>query len=312
VFLVVGESIVDLIGRKDQRRWPWQFSACPGGSPLNVAVAVARLGHPVRLGSEIDDDLFGEPLKRHLQENQVNLDDVQAGSSTSVAFADVDAQGVAKFDIRLSWQWKSAGVELDGVRCLHVGSLACTVPPGRDDVVTLMQAARAAGIPVSYDPNVRPLLMPDRLLAQRQIEECVDLADIVKVSHDDLQYLYPDRSDEDVAQEWAIKRSCRVVVVTRGADGAFAMAADGTRVATPAFQVDLVDTVGAGDTFMAAMLGSLMEHDALDTVPEGAVLATVLRFAATAAGLSCGREGADPPDTTAVRAALGSLAGAAS
>lgn len=282
-FLVIGESLVDLIGAPGS----WTFTAVPGGSPLNVAVALAALGRTVRFAGEAGDDLFGGLLRDHLARHGIGTGDLAPAEATGLAFARIGADGSASYDFRFGWTF-SAPVPLGGVTCLHTGSLATLVAPGGDHVTALMRAAAEAGVTVSYDPNIRPSLIGDRARALARVEECVRLARLVKVSEEDLGWLHPGEPWLDVARRWA-GLGPELVVVTRGGDGAAAVLGEEV-IICPAPEVEVVDTVGAGDTFTAAYL------DALD----GAALtaervAEALRRGCAAAAIVCTRAGAVPP-----------------
>ncbi|MBB2740874.1 UNVERIFIED_ORG: fructokinase [Microbispora rosea subsp. rosea] len=288
-FLVVGESLVDLIGTPGS----WTFTAVPGGSPLNVAVALAALGRPVRFAGETGDDLFGGLLRDHLTRHGIGTGDLAPVAATGLAFARVGADGSASYDFRFDWRF-SAPVALDGVTCLHTGSLAVLAGPGAAHVRDVMRAAAEAGITVSYDPNIRPSLIGDRARALAHVEECVRLARLVKVSAEDLDWLYPGEPFLDVARRWA-GLGPGLVVVTRGGDGAAAVLDDEV-ITCPAPAVAVVDTVGAGDTFTAAYL------DALDGAPLGADrVAEALRRGCAAAAIVCTRAGAVPPTREEVK-----------
>lgn len=283
-FLVIGESIVDLIGSPDA----WRFSAVAGGSPLNVAVALATLGRPVRLASEIGGDFFGELLRGHLGRHGVEHGELVPGAATSLAFARIGDDGSASYDFRFDWRF-SGPVSLDGVTCLHTGSLATLVGPGAAHVRSVMRAAADAGVIVSYDPNIRPSLISARARALTLVEECVRLSRLVKVSAEDLAWLYPGEPDLDAAKRWAAWPGERLVVVTRGGDGASAILGD-TMINCPAPVVELVDTVGAGDTFTAAYLTVLGDGELT-----AERIRDALRYGCAAAAVVCTREGAVPP-----------------
>ncbi|MEV7803268.1 carbohydrate kinase [Microbispora sp. NPDC088329] len=294
-FLVAGESLVDLIGTPGS----WTFTAVPGGSPLNVAVALAALGRPVRFAGETGVDFFGGLLRGHLARHGIGGGDLAPATATGLAFARVGADGSASYDFRFDWTF-SAPVTLDGVTCLHTGSLATLVAPGGDHVRGLMRAAAGAGITVSYDPNIRPSLIGDRARALAHVEECVRLSRLVKVSAEDLGWLYPGEPFADVARRWA-GLGPELVVVTQGGDGAAAVlrdeTTDGEVITCPAPAVEVVDTVGAGDTFTAAYL------DALDGAPiNGERVAEALRRGCAAAAIVCTRAGAVPPTREEVKA----------
>jgi fructokinase len=283
-FLVIGESIVDLIGSPGA----WRFSAVAGGSPLNVAVGLATLGQPVRFASEIGDDFFGDLLRGHLGRHGVEHGKLVPGTATSVAFARIGEDGSASYDFRFDWRF-SGPVSLDGVTCLHTGSLATLVGPGAAHVRDVMRAAAGAGIAVSYDPNIRPSLIGPRARALAAVEECVRLSRLVKVSAEDLAWLYPGEPDLDAARRWAAWPGERLVVVTRGGDGASAILGDAV-IDCPAPAVELVDTVGAGDTFTAACLAVLGDRELT-----AERVRVALRHGCAAAAVVCTREGAVPP-----------------
>jgi fructokinase len=283
-FLVIGESVVDLIGSPGA----WRFSAVAGGSPLNVAVGLAALGQPVRFASEIGGDFFGDLLRGHLGRHGVEQGELVPGTATSVAFARIGEDGSASYDFRFDWRF-SGPVSLDGVTCLHTGSLATLVGPGAAHVRDVMRAAAGAGIAVSYDPNIRPSLIGARARALALVEECVRLSRLVKVSAEDLAWLHPGEPDLDAARRWAAWPGERLVVVTRGGDGASAVLGDAV-IDCPAPAVELVDTVGAGDTFTAAYLAVLGDRElTAERVREA------LRHGCAAAAVVCTREGAVPP-----------------
>jgi fructokinase len=283
-FLVVGESLVDLISEPDS----WQFEAAPGGSPLNVAVGLAAAGHGVRLASEVGDDLFGHLVRSHLTRYGVGGADLVPSAATGLAIARLDSSGGAEYDFRLGWTW-AGRPDLAGVECLHVGSLGAVVEPGAAAVRETVAAARRRGIPVSYDPNVRPALMgPD---APARIEEQVAMVDIVKVSREDLAWLRPGIADVDAAAGW-LDRGPWLVVVTRGAEGAVAVQR-GPVIECPAEPVTVVDTVGAGDAFTAGLLSSLARADALGR-PSGDAVVAALRHASRTAAAACAHRGAAP------------------
>lgn len=288
-FLVVGESLVDLIGAPGS----WTFTAVPGGSPLNVAVALAALGRPVRFAGETGDDLFGGLLRDHLTRHGIGTGDLASAEATGLAFARVGADGSASYDFRFDWRF-SRPVGLGGVSCLHTGSLATLAGSGAGHVRDLMRAAAEAGVTVSYDPNIRPSLIGDHAAALARVEECVRIARLVKVSAEDLDWLYPGEPDLDVARRWAGAGE-RLVVVTRGGDGAAAVLDDEV-ITCPAPAVEVVDTVGAGDTFTAAYL------DALDGLPPTRDrVAEALRRGCAAAAIVCTRAGAVPPTREEVK-----------
>jgi fructokinase len=306
MFVVVGEALVDLVGQRGGRT----FVAHPGGSPANVALGLARLGVPVTLVTRLGRDVFGEMVSTHLEASGVLVDaGPDDGFSTSLAIAAL-AAGVASYDFRIDWDVADLPPLPIEARCLHTGSLATALPPGSQSVINLMEQEHKRGrVTVSYDPNVRPSLLGDAVRARPDIERLVALSDVVKVSDEDLRWLYPDRTDEDIARGW-LATGPALVVVTRGAAGVYAVSAD-HELRRPAPSIDLVDTVGAGDSFTSGLLDGLHRADliggsrraALAAIDES-TLGSVIDSAALVAAITCSRPGADPPTRAEVDAVL--------
>jgi fructokinase len=308
VVAVAGEALVDLVPAPVGG----YFEIAPGGSPANVAVGLARLGVPARLLARIADDMLGHRIREHLTHNGVQLDHaVAAKEQTSLAMVSLDAHGVPDYDFRISgtadWQWTPAEVAtaLDRgasgpVVALHSGSLALTTAPG--DVVLrdlLMRASET--VTISYDPNCRPMLMGDPAAVLEGVHHLLHVADIVKVSSEDLHWLVPGMAPEQVLDDW-LGRGPRLVAVTLGADGVVAGTRAGLRARRPGIPVKVIDTVGAGDTFSAALLAGLHAAGVLGAERRGDLEALdystfdeLLHDAVLAAAICCSRRGADPP-----------------
>ena len=194
---MAGEALVDLVPAPV----PEYFEARPGGSPANVAVGLARLGVPARMLARIADDMLGRRLRDHLAANDVDLSHVVAATEqTSMAMVALGADGGPTYDFRIAgtadWQWTAEELKgaLDGpVVALHSGSLALTMPPGAAVLRELMTHA-AATATISYDPNCRPMLMGDPADVLAGVHDLLAVADVVKVSSEDLAWLSPDRS----------------------------------------------------------------------------------------------------------------------
>jgi len=316
VIAVLGEAVVDLV-----EQGSGLYRAQPGGSPLNVAVGLGRLGRPVALHARISGDAFGRMFRRHLEASGVEDRALVAASEPStLAVASVDPAGVASYDFWVNgtadWQWTAA--ELAGplpgdVVALHTGSMALEVEPGASRVLDLLHRERARGrTMISYDPNVRLARHGPAERGRRRVEEVVRLADLVKVSADDLAWLHPGQDPQQAALSWVAGTGPSLVVVTLGVAGALAVTAGGVRQRRPAQQVEVVDTVGAGDAFAAGLLDWLAGAGALGpagrTVLAGldaAELAALLDHASLVAALTCARPGADPPTRAEVQAAGG-------
>jgi fructokinase len=304
MFVVVGEALVDLVGHRGSRT----LTAHPGGSPANVALGLARLGNDVALTTRLGRDAFGEMIATHLRASGVRVAGGSDGDArTSLAIATLDG-GHATYDFRIEWDVGGMEPLSPPARCLHTGSLATALLPGAASVTDLLALEHTRHrVTISYDPNVRPALLGSRERARPDVEHLVGLSDVVKVSDEDLRWLYPGRPDEDVARQW-LRLGPAVVVVTRGAHGVFAATADVALQRRPV-AIELVDTVGAGDSFTSGLLDALgrmdllggSRHEALAAMDES-TLAGVLDAAGLVAAMTCSRPGADPPTGAEVEA----------
>lgn len=275
--LVLGEALVDIVLSPTAE--PARF---PGGSPLNVAVGLARLGVPTRLHTAIGEDADGRLIRDHVAASGVTLtpESVRPGH-TSVAEATIGPDGAATYDFRISWDLSP--IDPAGADLVHTGSIGAVLAPGADVVEETL--ARATGL-VSFDPNVRPALMGDRDAAVARVERFVRLADVVKASDEDLAWLYPGASIDSVLERW-LASGPRLVAVTAGGAGARALTEAGV-VTVPVPPTTVVDTIGAGDSFMAALVADVLDRGFSD--PLGS-----LTFAARCAAITVSRAGANPP-----------------
>ncbi|MFI6426101.1 carbohydrate kinase [Promicromonospora sp. NPDC050880] len=299
--LAVGEALVDQVRRPDG-----STADHPGGSIANVALTLGRLGREVRLATWLGADDRGDLVRGWLAESGVRLVEGSDGAArTSVAVATLDDDGSATYDFDLTWQVPAAalpggpGAGADGALAVHTGSIAAMLEPGATQVRELLEAARATAT-TTYDPNARPAIMGQADEVRPRVEALVHLSDVVKVSDEDLAWLYPGSDPVAVAREWQAGTPA-LVVVTLGGKGAVAVS-DAGEVEVVAPQVDVVDTVGAGDSFMGALIDGLWEHDllgagrraALDEV-DAATVRQVLEGCVAVAAVTVSRAGANPP-----------------
>lgn len=304
VIAVAGEALVDIVPAPAEG----YFEFAPGGSPANVAVGVSRLGVPARMLARIADDLLGVRLRAHLEDNGVDLTHVvRAAEPSSLALVEVAQDGQATYDFRISgtadWQWTPDELSraVDGsVVAVHSGSLALTTEPGAT-VLRELLAKAAETATISYDPNCRPLLMGDPEDVLRGVHELLSTVDVVKVSDEDLRWLLPDTPPGEIIEDW-LARGPSIVAVTLGAEGVLAGTATGIRTSLPGRAIDVVDTVGAGDSFTAALLAGLHRRGLLGPAARSALreidavtLGEVLEECVTAAAITCSRRGANPP-----------------
>jgi fructokinase len=273
-----------------------------------VAVGLARLEVPTRMIARIGEDPFGRTLRDHLTRNQVGTGAVApAAEPSSVAFVHHDEGGSPTYDLRLDgtadWQWTAeelARLPLGDVAALHVGSLAMVLPPGAEALTGLVRRARETAT-ISYDPNCRPDVMAAVPGARSRIEALLRAADLVKISDADLEWLRPGADPRRFAAG-LVEATEGVVIVTLGAEGVLVAAPRLAPLHLPAHPARVVDTVGAGDSYMSAVLAGLYERGllgaerraALRAAP-GSMLTEVCAEAARAAAITCGRRGADPP-----------------
>lgn len=301
---VVGETLIDLISGGSGT-----YRSAPGGAPANTAVTLARLGVPVTLLARIGDDKFGRTLRAYVASRGVGTRDlVAATQATTLAIANVDGTGSAEYDFYVrdtaDWQWRPEELPdpLDPeVTALHVGSLALAMAPGAAVLEEWIGRQRGQAT-VSYDPNMRPALAKSPAEERVRVERQVAMADIVKASDADLRFLYPDEEIDAAAGRWAELGPALVLVTQGGADTLVlrgGAAPVSLRSAPP--EVDVVDTVGAGDALAAGLLDALgrigalggAQRSRLCSLPEAELLACV-RHAQLAAARTCERLGADP------------------
>ena len=287
---VVGEALVDLLWPAGER----ELRAAPGGSPANVAVGLHRLERQVTLLTAWGDDPPGELVRAHLAGTGVAVRRLPTESGrTTVALAYLGADGAASYDFLAVWDPVAFPVPED-TAVLHTGSLAVAIEPGASRVFELCRAQRARGVTVAADLNVRPAVLPDREAYRRLADRLAGSVEVLKASEEDLAWLYPEEGPAQAARR-LLRAGPRLVVVTLGAEGALAVTGDGGpgEVRVPAPAVTVADTVGAGDTFQAALLDAVLSDGGPPVTAER--LSAVLTRCTQAAALACTRVGADPP-----------------
>lgn len=295
MIVVVGESLIDIVldgsgGAPSEE---------VGGGPLNIAVGLARLDVPAMLITQTGDDAHGRRILARLAENDVEV--VSAPTSTgrtNTATAHLDASGAASYDFDLEWTLRHQ--DLPHCDALHVGSLGTALDPGRDSVLDLVDRAWGRDVFISFDPNLRRQFLGDPEQVWSDVSSLGERAALVKLSDEDIELMHPGADPADIARSLLSGERTELVVVTHGAEGA-AGYTDGAEARVPAPRVDTVDTVGAGDSFMSALLAIMHEDGALASYGEGsmptdeAALTRLLSGAATAAAITCSRRGANPP-----------------
>ena len=293
--LVIGEALVDII-----RSAAGALSEHVGGSPANVAVGLSRLDHSVELATWIAPDPRGERIAAHLAAEAVALTPKSLRAPrTSTATAQLDPTGSARYEFDLSWEFSAANACAAG-RHIHTGSIAAVMSPGGEAVASTIRSARESST-VSYDPNVRPQLMGTPTSARDRVEAMVSLADVVKASDEDLAWLYPNATPVEVLAAWA-SMGPALCVATRGS-GTVLVVARQEQAQFPTRRATVIDTVGAGDSFMAGLISGLLDSgllggvDARQRLRACSVgdLAPVIERAITCAAITVSRAGADSP-----------------
>ncbi|MFG1933722.1 carbohydrate kinase [Mycobacterium sp. NPDC048908] len=304
--LVIGEALIDIVERDGA-----VMGEHVGGSPLNVAVGLARLGRGVDFLTHIADDARGRRIVDYVKQSGVQLvSGSLSADRTPTALATLDVNGSAQYVFDIDWQL-SGTPEVAPPLVAHTGSIATVLEPGCRATAALLDAYHPSAT-ITFDPNVRPALIEDDDVARRRIDRWIERCDVVKASDEDMRWIDPNRSPEQVAATW-LGLGPSIVAVTMGEAGAFAMCAAGT-VRVPALKVNVVDTVGAGDAFMTGLIDALwslgllgaQRRPHLARIPLEA-LREVVQTAALSSALTVARAGADLPDrATRDAAAAGS------
>ncbi|HEY0621070.1 MAG TPA: carbohydrate kinase [Kribbella sp.] len=313
--LVIGEALVDIVGNVpgsspgSGRNGRNGTKATPGGSPANVAVGLARLGLPTELVTRFGTDPYGDQLGAHLFGNGVQLapGSVDPGFRTSTATASLDAAGVASYQFDITWEPPALSLTR-GCPAVHTGSIATVLEPGAEAIRRFLGTLVSEPVTVTLDPNARPTITPDPVSTWAAVRELAALSDLVKLSDEDCEFLRPGLSPDEIAAELLSVDRTRCVVITRGGEGAIGVSR-AARVEVPAPAIKVVDTVGAGDSFMSALIAGLHTRGLLGAVRlEGLTeqnLREVVDYAVKAAAITCTRHGADPPTAAEHRATWG-------
>jgi fructokinase len=295
---VCGEVLIDILPGNNP---------VVGGGPANTAKALARLGRSVQFIDGISRDAFGQSVRKELLRDGVGLELSHTSAKPTCAAAVTLSEGggatykfvldeTATFDFNISWL---PDLELFRPSVLHIGSLATIIEPGAS---ALFEWALRVGefAPIVFDPNVRPSVLSDREKYCLSTEKWVEISSVVKVSDDDLAWLYPDEGVSEIANRW-IAGGSALVVVTRGAKGLIGFTERGFEE-VEGIAVDVIDTVGAGDTVGAIVVDAILKSSVAEI--HGLALKEVLHRAAIAAAITCSRAGAEPPRAFELQAAL--------
>ncbi|MET7363094.1 carbohydrate kinase [Streptomyces sp. NPDC005562] len=299
MIVVAGEALIDLVPQGtagEPGRLP-VLAPRLGGGPYNTAVALGRLGSPVAFCSRVSRDAFGEALLDGLRAAGVDVSPVRRGPEpTTLAVASIGADGSAGYSFYVEGTadrlFTTPARLPDGVRAMSFGTCSLVLEPGASAYEELMRRSAARGVFTALDPNVRAGLIPDADAYRARFKSWLPSVSLLKLSQEDADWL------GGTPHEW-LSAGPAAVVVTHGGDGLSLYTRGGMELRVPGERVDVVDTIGAGDTVNAALLHGLSARDALSVRAADALDAAgwteVLRFAARAAALTCSRAGAEPP-----------------
>lgn len=317
MILVIGEALIDLI---ENRYQPGAFNAIVGGANANVSIALARRGTPQQFLARLSNDGFGKLIRAKLEANNVGLDHaISADEQSTLVTVSIDSHGVPSYSFYVNgtadWGWTPqelpTDADLDNLHAtaIQFGCLGMAMGPGNLVIEDwAREHFKQKSVTISHDINMRPALGFERNHERLRVERINDISHVIKASDEDIEWLYdlePGTDIDKIVWKW-IGDSGRHVFITRGGDGVstYRLAADGSKVRfdVPSRKINVVDTVGAGDTFCANLLGQLSDVDALGTDPfdrlqnlSDDVLREFVYTAGIAASITCERAGAEPP-----------------
>ena len=296
--LAIGEALIDVVMTYEQPDFPVEI---PGGSPANVALTLGRLGRPVALATWIGLDERGRLIDFHMNDSGVHVTAASRGAShTSTALARLDESGAASYTFDLEWAPAPPITVPPTAQILEAGSISAIIEPGASAVLDALTRGREHAL-VCFDPNARPSIMGEPEAALASLERFIALADVVKVSDEDIEWLTGGAPIDEVVERW-LGMGPALVVVTCGKHGSLAVTSSGLRVTKTPGDVAVVDTVGAGDSFMGGIIDAMWgmglrgadAREALRALSEEQVRAIIDRASAVS-DVTVSRKGANPP-----------------
>ena len=296
--LAIGEALIDVVITYEQPDFPVEI---PGGSPANVALTLGRLGRPVALATWIGLDERGRLIDFHMYDSSVHVTGASRGAShTSTALARLDENGAASYTFDLEWAPAPPITVPPTAQIIEAGSISAIIEPGASAVLDALTRGREHAL-VCFDPNARPSIMGEPEAALVSLERFIALADVVKVSDEDIDWLTGGACIDEVVDRW-LGMGPSLVVVTRGKHGSLAVTSSGLRFTKTPSDVKVVDTVGAGDSFMGGMIDAMWgmglrgadSREALRSLTEEQVRAIIDRASAVS-DVTVSRKGANPP-----------------
>ena len=296
--LAIGEALIDVVITYEQPDFPVEI---PGGSPANVALTLGRLNRPVALATWIGLDERGRLIDFHMNDSGVHVTAASRGAShTSTALARLDESGAASYTFDLEWAPTPPIKVPATAQILEAGSISAIIEPGASAVLDALTRGREHSL-VCFYTNARPSMMGEPESALASIERFIALADVVKVSDEDIEWLTGGAPIDEVVDRW-LGMGPSLVVVTRGKHGSDVATDSGLRFTKTPADVPVVDTVGAGDSFMGGIIDAMWgmglrgadARETLRTLPEEQVRAIIDRASAVS-DVTVSRKGANPP-----------------
>ena len=314
MILVIGEALIDLI---ENRYQPGAFTAIVGGANLNVATALAKRGTAHTFYARMSSDRFGQIIRAKLDTNNVNYQNsIVTNENSTLAIVSLNEAGVPTYSFYVNgtsdWGWTKEELptqeqlDKEQINCIQFGCLTMAMEPG--NLVIEDWARELKNVTISHDINIRAALGFDPNKEKERVERTNKFSNIIKASDEDIEWLYQNkRNVDDVAKEWA--KDGKIILITRGADGVSIFRND-ERMDVPSRKINVVDTVGAGDTFCANLLGQLQDNNYLgkdlNQIPSEE-LKNFVYISGIAASITCERAGCEPPTQEDLMAILNSI-----
>ena len=292
---VCGEALIDLIPVEPGSQ---QRNAIPGGEPANTAHALARLGIPTEFIGGLSDDKYGRKMRAEFIADGVGLTFTPEHKlPTCLAIVSITIDGGATYEFKIDGTATFA-FEIETLPdpntfnpdAIYIGTLVTIIEPGAKILKDWIEKSKDCA-PIIYDPNIRSAVISDRSRYQEVVKDWVALSNVVKASEDDLTWLYPDIEPLEIAHMW-VKQGVKLVVITKGENGIIGVT-ENQEIYIPGVKVDVIDTVGAGDTVGAVLVEAIVEFGLNKLTNE--LLSHTLHRAALAASITCSRSGANPP-----------------
>jgi fructokinase len=300
MIIVIGEALIDLI---QDRYNPTSYNAVVGGANANVAIALARLEAPHTFLARISTDSFGQQITKKLNDNNVNSEHkVVTDEPTTLAVVSIGPNGSPSYSFYVNgtadWGWTPAELPQLEAEAIQFGCLTMAMEPG-NLVIEEWAKAQSHNKTISHDINMRPALGFDQAKELTRVKRVNEFSHIIKASDEDLEWLDPTRTPDATAKEWSKNK---LVLITKGSEGVDVYRNEEFLFNVPSRKINVVDTVGAGDTFTANLLGQLQENNHLGENPtdklmniKDEALHTYVHIAGIAASINCERAGAEPP-----------------